>query len=339
MKLSRLSEFQTQTLRFLEMLFEQLRVHSISLADHWMIDHLCYRVSTEQEYFAKKDDFSSFGELLIESEVNGRLISTFKLFEPIKFRNWNIPLLELPAPKKGKHTPAGWEHIEVVCDVPFSSLRSTLAHCCLDLGGLAKPFNQEFEIKLRDCAVKFHHLSLESVIRLERNEKIHGSLMRSKVLNALASYNPLIAGTFPLGLEDAGSDLDILVETHNFDAFSTEISSKLGSFTDFKSYKMKIQGIETLVANFSFEGVPYEVFAQPIPAVAQKAYRHFHAEERLLHLGGRSLQESVLKRKIGGLKTEPAFAEVLRLNGDPYESLLEFQQLSEQEIIKRLPIR
>lgn len=36
------------------------------------------------------------------------------------------------------------------------------------------------------------------------------------------------------------------------------------------------------------------------------------------------LKESVIELKQQGIKTEPAFCEILGLEGDPYEKLLEF---------------
>lgn len=157
---------------FLEKLGQDLERNRIKLEPHWDIDHLCYRAATEERYQELKNMFLSFSELLVESPVNGRMISTFKLDVPIVYQDWLIELIELPAPKVGKETAEGFEHIEVVVDEPFAKLQEKYAHLKLDEGGLRKPFNQELEIVLGERNIKFHHISLESVIRFEAKGQI-----------------------------------------------------------------------------------------------------------------------------------------------------------------------
>lgn len=62
----------------------------------------------------------------------------------------------------------------------------------------------------------------------------------------------------------------------------------------------------------------------------QNAYRHFQIEERLLKLGGKNLRRKILEFRGFGYKTEPAFAKVLGLVGDPYESLLNLHKETEE---------
>jgi hypothetical protein len=45
-------------------------------------------------------------------------------------------------------------------------------------------------------------------------------------------------------------------------------------------------------------------------------------EERLLRHGGEELRQQIHQRKLQGSKTEPAFATVFGLTGDPYQTLL-----------------
>lgn len=159
---------QTQAFEFLEKLFLKIQSHQILLPPHWIIDHLCYRVETETQYQEKKKLFDQIGECLIESEVNGRMIATFKLHHPIFFKNYQIDLIELPAPKKNKIVKEGFEHIEVVCDVPFDQIMNQYRHLKFDTSGLSKTYNQELEIELQGMSLKFHHQSLEDVIRFEK---------------------------------------------------------------------------------------------------------------------------------------------------------------------------
>lgn len=134
------------------------------------IDHLCYRTTSEDNYTEIKNHFQKCGELLIESEVGGRLIATYKLSEPIVFEEWVIPLIEVPAPKVGKITDEGYEHIEVVIDSSFEQFMTNHPHLKFKTKALTKEFNPEVEIVLPSGSVKFHHQSLEEVIRIENLE-------------------------------------------------------------------------------------------------------------------------------------------------------------------------
>lgn len=331
--------FKESAHRFLDKIVSAMNKQSIFVNPNWSVDHLCYRVSRDSEYHLAKEQFSTVGELLIESEVNGRFISTYKLFEPIKYKHWQIPLLELPAPKKNKVTSTGFEHIEIVCDVPFSELESKFKSNDIDVSGLAKSFNKEFEVKLDGCAVKFHHLSLESVIRLEKNKSVFNALIESKVLQTLEEYNPVVAGTFPLGIFTDKSDLDILLECYDLDRLQETAKNSFGLFTNFKSFQIEVDGINTLIINFSYGEVPFELFAQPTPSVKQKAYRHFQVEERLLAMGNEAFIKTVSELRKQGLKTEPAFAKALSIERDPYEELLKFHSLSYEELKEKIPAK
>lgn len=59
--------------------------------------------------------------------------------------------------------------------------------------------------------------------------------------------------------------------------------------------------------------------------------RHFYIERRLLTLEPR-LRAIVTDLKRTGVKTEPAFAQVLALKGDPYEALLPLELISDLEL-------
>ncbi len=323
---------------FLEGLFRQLAEKKISIWDHWDIDHICYRAQTDDSYKKLKSEFSNFGHLLIESEVNGRMISTFRLQNPIIFQGRRIDLVELPAPKKGKTTIEGFEHIEVVCDQPFSEIKEALSDCQFDEGGLAKSFNQELEIKLEGCAIKFHHLSLQSVIHLESKTQVFQALQQSRVLEILKPFEPLVAGTFPLDLNVENSDLDILFSSSDLKSLPAVLQKNFGHFTGYKCRQTEVAGQPTVIAEFQFQNVPFELFAQATSSVRQNGYRHFLIEERLLKYGGEKLKFEVntLRRQGLKLKTEPAFARALGLEGDPYEALLQLLPLPSSELEQRL---
>jgi len=157
-----------QAQEFLSKLFNLIKENSVQIHD-WKIDHICYRTSSESHYQEMKKTFETYGELLIESDVNGRMISTYKLFKPILFQHYSIPLVEVPAPKMGKTTIAGFEHAEFVANISFEEIEKQNTHLSFDKKGTLKTINPELAVSLGDLAIKFHHQSLEQVIEIEKN--------------------------------------------------------------------------------------------------------------------------------------------------------------------------
>ena len=71
------------------------------------IDHICYRVASLAKYTEMKSLLSEYGTLLVEGMISGRPISTFLLFHPIVYKQWNVSCVELPCPKAGSHYDEG----------------------------------------------------------------------------------------------------------------------------------------------------------------------------------------------------------------------------------------
>jgi predicted metalloenzyme YecM len=153
--------------KFLEDIF--FMINDIDLdVEKYELDHVCYRVESNTQYKEKKDELINFGELLIESIVNGRSISTFKLFEPIVFGTRKIYLLELPAPKSGHSYKAGLEHVEFVTKDPLIKIVSRYPQFAFETFGIHKKINADITLKLGDYCMRFHNQSLEDVIKLEK---------------------------------------------------------------------------------------------------------------------------------------------------------------------------
>jgi len=55
-------------------------------------------------------------------------------------------------------------------------------------------------------------------------------------------------------------------------------------------------------------------------------------ERRLLAIGGDGFRRAVMAARRSGLKTEPAFAAVLGLDGDPYEALLYLEAVPDEGV-------
>lgn len=159
------------TSEFLELIFEGLNKLDIDVSDRYL-DHICYRVSNLKEYNDKKSQLLEIGELLTEADVNGRPIATFKLNEPVEYNSRKIELLELPAPKINTDYKSGLEHVEFVIEEGLDYWINKYSEINFEKSGMNKELNPEIKISLsQDLSVKFHPLSLDKVIEIEKNLK------------------------------------------------------------------------------------------------------------------------------------------------------------------------
>ena len=158
---------------------------------------------------------------------------------------------------------------------------------------------------------------------------------RVGVLVRLARFAPQIVGTPPLGIDIATSDIDIVCHADDTAVFATVVACSFSEFNDF-AIRQWIREPRSVIATFVAEGWRFEIFGDSRPLKEQPAYRHFLVERRLLRLGGRLLKRAVMEARAGGLKTEPAFAHVLQLSGDPYEAILALQRETDACLLQRL---
>jgi len=149
---------------FLDNLFDYLFEKKIDVSNY-ELDHICYRVETEERYQTLKIALNNLGELLTESQIGGRAIASIKLNTPIIYKNRKIDVVELPAPKKGSFYKEGFEHVEFVIDIPFADFMAGYPHLNFITKDLKKSVNQGVTLKETDFSVKFHHHTLEYVIR------------------------------------------------------------------------------------------------------------------------------------------------------------------------------
>lgn len=293
------------------------------LEKHWEIDHVCFRTDSLEHYTTTKQDFEQRAQLLIESPIGGRPIATYELDRPIWCQHGLVSLVEVPAPKTGRIVDRGYEHLEVVIDCDFQTLMTKYPELNFDDRAISKELNPELEAKFDNFNVKFHHHALNHVIEFEKDKRITAFLPS---LKAFAIYTPLLSGTIPLGINVPGSDLDILMATDNFDQLAALIKQTYPS--------AQIKVTDHLVANLEFQGLPIEFYAKNRPVLEQNAHRHLRIEGRLLKLLGASFKAKIIELKRQGIKTEPAFGQLLELSS-PYEELLELYYLSDRELLQR----
>ena len=153
----------------------------------------------------------------------------------------------------------------------------------------------------------------------------------SGVLETLAVFHPHIAGTPPLAIDVEGSDIDVLCDYADADAFTRVVVDAYATAEGFRISQWRT-GARAIVAGFHVAGWPFEIFAQATPVQRQTGWRHFVVEKRLLDLGVPELRTAVVAKKRSGQKTEPAFADLLKLDGNPYEALLALEQLDDEAL-------
>jgi len=88
------------------------------------------------------------------------------------------------------------------------------------------------------------------------------------------------------------------------------------------------------VARFTLDGIFIELFGQALYVDPQRAYRHMIIESRLLDLFGKDVRNNIREIKLSGLKTEPAFGQYFKLEGDPYLGLPEFGRLKDKNLCR-----
>lgn len=154
--------------KFLKIMDDDLSKLKLDLEQNFL-DHLCYRVEDNSAYKDWKSFFNLLGEELIESEIGGRMIATFKLRRPIEYKNREISLIELPSFKNGQKYKEGFEHAEFVISEDFDDFIARYPKIDFDTKAVTKAHNPELRIKLNSqSSIKLHHKSLEVVIEEEK---------------------------------------------------------------------------------------------------------------------------------------------------------------------------
>lgn len=103
---------------FLDSFFEQIKKVGLAVAG-LSLDHIAYQASSAADYEHILPEFSTLGELVGEEIIAERRVSVFDLHEPMKYKNYEIPALELIEPKVGQHCASEFQHAEFVIDQPF----------------------------------------------------------------------------------------------------------------------------------------------------------------------------------------------------------------------------
>ncbi|MGS2763637.1 DUF4269 domain-containing protein [Sinomicrobium sp. M5D2P9] len=158
----------------------------------------------------------------------------------------------------------------------------------------------------------------------EAQKRAYKILTAHKIPELLEHYTPLLAGTMPIDIAVEQSDLDILCFWEDRKAFTDCLEKQFGRYPEFRVRNTIKAGKDTVIANFTADGFPVEIFGQNTPVTKQEAYIHMIAEDALLREKGEEFREHIRRLKSEGIKTEPAFGILLEMTGDPYRALLDY---------------
>jgi Domain of unknown function (DUF4269) len=144
-----------------------------------------------------------------------------------------------------------------------------------------------------------------------------------------------VVGALPLGLAVADSDIRVVCHAADTGRFAQAVSTY---FHDAQGFRLTLwtSADRAVVARFESYGWRIKIFGSSERVHDQVTWRHFEVERRLLALDGEGLRSAVMTLRAQGLKTEPAFAEVLKLPGDPYAAIGELYGSSDGELLRIL---
>jgi uncharacterized protein len=146
-------------------------------ADH--ISLRCHQTETAQRW---RSGLQHCGDLMSETQINGRSICLFDLAQPLSVGPWQIDCIELPYPGKTHYPHQGWEHIELVLPGnphTFRQRARALFPAALPVG-MSEKFsapqgeherltNPTLAVSDGEITIKFHPYTLRQIVVSERN--------------------------------------------------------------------------------------------------------------------------------------------------------------------------
>lgn len=163
----------------------------------------------------------------------------------------------------------------------------------------------------------------------DSQQKMIDILQREGIMDKLSEWDPVVIGTIPINVDTVHSDVDIAIQVEDIDRVEEYMRNTFSAYPEFALQKIESEFKKGIVVSFVVEGVPIEIYGENKPVECQNGYRHMVIEERFLELGGDMFRRAVLDLKHSGVKTEPAFAKLLGIENDPYDSLLMYYHRSD----------
>ena len=103
---------------FFNSFFKQIEAVGLDISG-LPLDHVAYQASSKQDYDQHIPEFSKLGELISEELIANRRVAVFRLNEPIHYKNYQIPALELIEPKEGQQCESAFQHAEFIVKKSF----------------------------------------------------------------------------------------------------------------------------------------------------------------------------------------------------------------------------
>ncbi|MGE0076745.1 MAG: DUF4269 domain-containing protein [Bacteroidales bacterium] len=159
----------------------------------------------------------------------------------------------------------------------------------------------------------------------EKQKRAYKALTCHSVISKLGKFDPILVGTIPINVDTDKSDLDIICHWKDKADFISTLSSSFKHEKDFNLSEKVKNGNEVVVAKFTIDEFPVEVYGQSTPTTEQNGYRHMIVEYKILQEKGEDFRMQIVELKKQGYKTEPAFAKLLGLENDPFQEILNFR--------------
>jgi hypothetical protein len=180
-----------------------------------------------------------------------------------------------------------------------------------------------------------HFLNIEYLLQgNERQKQAYEVLNEIRILEILREFNPILVGTIPIDIDIPESDLDIICEVLDFKEFEDLLKKYFEQMDGFSLSTRTVEEIPRIVCGFQYGQWMIEVFGQPIPTIEQNGFRHMVIENRILNILGSKSNEVLRGLKSTGLKTEPSFGKLLKLQENPYEALLQMYDWNDEQLIE-----
>lgn len=159
-----------------------------------------------------------------------------------------------------------------------------------------------------------------------RQQKAFNELTKLSIFKNLQAYNPLLTGTIPIGIDLPESDLDIICECLDHFKFSATLKFLYANQMNFEIKTDYWNGLKSTIATFQSGEFEIEIFGQNCPSENQNAFKHMIIEHQILNSKDDEFRAQIIELKKLGFKTEPAFAKLLGIDGDPYQELLKLEK-------------
>lgn len=166
----------------------------------------------------------------------------------------------------------------------------------------------------------------------ERRRAAYLALTELDLFCVLADFDPVLAGSFPLGLELHERELEIVCHAPALEQLAALMTDVYGNYDEFALERTGAEGTPGLVCRFQYHDFHISILGQTAPSREQDAYRHLVAESRLLRLAGPSALDGIRRLKADGFETVPAFGAYFRLGDEPTRALLDLADAPAEDL-------